>query len=617
MMVKDEAHVIARALSSAIPWIDYWVICDTGSTDNTAKIIQESLKEVPGELHHTPWKNFGHNRTEVLALAAGKADYYLIMDADMELKVEAPFKHKLYADAYEIRYDGDLDYSQWMLISAKHKWQYVGVTHEYIESSTFQIKDWLPEVSLIHHEDGGMRSDKYERDIKLLKEALRTEPNNPRSIFYLAQSYKDLNRYEDAMYWYEKRANMEGSWEEEQWYAQFQLGRTKLLAKYSWSDVRADLMKAFEMRPWRYEPLYVMVQHLRETEQYHTAYSYVAFISHGTYYPTKDILFIEKLIYDYLLMLEYGICAYATGRLSEAIRAFSGILQHPNTPADVRETAQGGLKAAVNMLHPPLEQPKDTLNRLVVVVPFRNAGDYLRKNLNSLLEQDYPHFKVIYADDGSDDGATACIPANDPRIALIQHEVSMGSAANVHQVIMDHCEPDDIVLIVDGDDWLSSSDVLTQVNHFYNQHDCWVMYSQFNYVDGTRGLCMPFPSPRDILTQRARWGTSHLKTFRAGLYRQIEQVDPQYSCLKNDTGEWLRFATDAALMFPLIEMAGFDKVRYNDNVLYIYNQENPNSHHHIGRESEQSNWGYVASKRPFSRVHAYSAKPTAHPSFAT
>jgi glycosyltransferase involved in cell wall biosynthesis len=605
MMVRDEAHVIERALASAKPWIDHWVICDTGSTDQTPDIIQRVMAGIPGELHHTAWKNFGHNRTEVLNLAKGKADYFLIMDADMELKVEAPFQHKLYADAYEIKYDGNLDYSQWMLISASHNWHYVGVTHEYIESPDFEVKDWLPEVSLIHHEDGGMRSDKYERDIKLLHDALMTDESNSRNTFYLAQSYKDLDRWEEAIPWYEKRADMEDTWEEERWYARFQLGRMKLLAGYSWDEVRADLMKAFEMRPWRYEPLFVMVQHLREQGQYHAAYSYVAFIANGTYYPTRDILFIEKSIYDYLLLLEYGICAYATGRLSEAIRAFSGILEKTAIPQDVYDHAANGMKAAVDMLHPPAENPRDTLNRLVVVVPFRNAGSYLQKNLEQMLEQDYPNFRVIYADDGSEDGATDIIPVTDPRITLVRNEHSIGSAANVHQVIMNHCEPDDIVLMVDGDDWLAGSDVLTQVNHFYNLHDCWVMYSQFRYADGTRGFCLPFPSPRDILTQRARWHTSHLKTFRAGLYHHIEKVDPEYSCMKDEEGAWLRSATDAALMFPLIEMAGYDKVRYNDNVLYIYNQQNPNSHHHKNRETQRLNWLYVASKRPFPRIQAY------------
>jgi glycosyltransferase involved in cell wall biosynthesis len=605
MIVKDEAHVIERALASAKPWIDHWVICDTGSSDKTPELIKETLEGIPGQLYTTRWENFGQNRTEVLQYAKGKADYFLIMDADMVLNVHAVFKHKLSADAYEIRYEGNLDYSQWMLISANHDWEYVGVTHEYIQSSTFNVKDWLPEVSLTHHEDGGMRAEKYQRDIRLLKEALQKVPDNSRNIFYLAQSYKDLKNYKSAIYWYDKRANLENTWEEERWYARFQLGRMKLLADYPWAEVRSDLMEAYEMRPWRYEPLYLLVKHLREKEQFHTAYTYCAFISNGTYYPIKDILFIEKTIYNYLLLLEYGICALGTGRISEAMRAFSSILENRLVPEEIHNSAKRGLSSALASLNPPLDTPKDDLNSLVIVVPFRNAGEYLSKNLKSLLEQDYTNFKIIYADDGSNDDANQILPLNDSRIELIKNDYSIGSAANVNQVIMNHCDPEDIVLLVDGDDWLATTDVLSEVNHFYNQQECWVMYSQFEYADGTQGFCQPFPSPRDILTQRARWKTSHLKTFKAGLYQAIEQIDPEFECMKDDDGNWLKSATDAALMFPLIEMAGFDKVRYNDTVLYIYNHENPNSHHQINGESQRLNWLYVASKRPFPKINSY------------
>ena len=72
MIVKDESHVIERSLASAKPLIDYWVIVNTGSTDGTQDVIREFLKDIPGELHERPWKNFGYNRTEALELAREK-----------------------------------------------------------------------------------------------------------------------------------------------------------------------------------------------------------------------------------------------------------------------------------------------------------------------------------------------------------------------------------------------------------------------------------------------------------------------------------------------------------------------------------------------------------------
>jgi hypothetical protein len=56
MIVRDEAQVIERCLSSVIGLIDYWVICDTGSIDGTPDLIANILAGVPGELHHRPWR---------------------------------------------------------------------------------------------------------------------------------------------------------------------------------------------------------------------------------------------------------------------------------------------------------------------------------------------------------------------------------------------------------------------------------------------------------------------------------------------------------------------------------------------------------------------------------
>ena len=75
MIVKNESTVIKRCLDSVKAIIDYWVICDTGSTDNTREIVEECLKDIPGELHERPWVSFSHNRNECLRLSRGKADY--------------------------------------------------------------------------------------------------------------------------------------------------------------------------------------------------------------------------------------------------------------------------------------------------------------------------------------------------------------------------------------------------------------------------------------------------------------------------------------------------------------------------------------------------------------
>src|SRR6266404_7096622 len=95
MIVKNEAANIERCLVPAVPVISAWVICDTGSTDDTAGRIEQFFRQrsIPGERHHVSFINFEHARNEALVRARRSPlafDYLLLADADMELVVEDP-----------------------------------------------------------------------------------------------------------------------------------------------------------------------------------------------------------------------------------------------------------------------------------------------------------------------------------------------------------------------------------------------------------------------------------------------------------------------------------------------------------------------------------------------
>src|SRR5215210_7335079 len=109
MIVRDEAEVIERCLDSVAGLIDTWTICDTGSEDGTPELIEKRLEGIPGTLHRTAWQDFGHNRSELMKLAKGTAEYLLLIDADMTIEVRGPLP-ELTADAYELRHEGSLGY---------------------------------------------------------------------------------------------------------------------------------------------------------------------------------------------------------------------------------------------------------------------------------------------------------------------------------------------------------------------------------------------------------------------------------------------------------------------------------------------------------------------------
>src|SRR5207253_10092860 len=122
-------------LESVSPFVAYWVIVDTGSTDNTREIVRDyfAARGIPGELHDRPWKNFGDNRTEALALAFGKADYLWVIDAD-DLVVGRLDLSSLSLDSYKLRIGRDVVYWRSQIFLGSLGWAYRGVLHEYAMS---------------------------------------------------------------------------------------------------------------------------------------------------------------------------------------------------------------------------------------------------------------------------------------------------------------------------------------------------------------------------------------------------------------------------------------------------------------------------------------------------
>ncbi len=295
MIVKNEAGVIRRCLESAKPILNYWVICDTGSADDTQRIIRETLAGVPGELHEIPWTNFGDARTRAMALAKGKADYHLLLDADMTLNASRDVRGDLAENSYFLRHEGECDYWIERLVSDRLDWRFVGPTHEYISCDKRVPPVKLTEWSVVHHSDGGSRADKYQRDIRLLKAALEADPENARNTFYLAQSYRDIGNLPQAIEWYEKRAAMPG-WDEETWLAFYQVARLQHRLGYAWPIVLQSYLTAYEFRPTRAEPLFHIARFYRENNQAVLAELFGKRASEIPY--PEDILFIEKDPYN-------------------------------------------------------------------------------------------------------------------------------------------------------------------------------------------------------------------------------------------------------------------------------------------------------------------------------
>ena len=407
-IMKNESKNINRLFDSLLPLnIDMISINDSGSSDNTPELIMEWGKKhnIPTAVHHVPFKNFGYNRTMSLRKAKEafpEADYFLLTDGDFvwEINVGGKFDKTLLIDEMYLveQYNRVLRYWNIRLLSAKVDFECVGVTHEYWSASKNQTTfngyartGKIRTLVIDDREDGGAKSDKFERDERLLKEGL-ADPDTPKDLktrykFYLAQTMKDMGQsiseprcIIESIDWYDQRI-ADGGWPEEVYQAKYRNGNnfetlgwnlkrvTELSVK---SDLNEDETKylqrwnpdnkpnsellpliknhfmeaakryfdAYTYRKTRAEALYSLVRMYRTLGLNEIAYKY-AIMGKKIEYPKDDTLFVEPATYDYLFDYEISIVAfYLKEHKEEGREAISRLRRRTDLPDYIRERVE-------------------------------------------------------------------------------------------------------------------------------------------------------------------------------------------------------------------------------------------------------------------------------------
>jgi glycosyltransferase involved in cell wall biosynthesis len=333
MIVKNEAHVIARCLDSVRPWISHWAIVDTGSSDGTQDVVRSCLRDVPGELHQRPWRNFGANRSEAIALARGKAEYILVMDADHVLHVPDGYRFVLDADAYFLthRYGG-VEYGIAVLLANRIAWRYEGVLHEYVTADVPHriVPLHGPWVDVFHEGARSRDPQTYRNDAAILEAALADDPGNTRYAFYLGQSLKDAGELTRALDAFRKRSTM-GGWDEEAWQARYQAAILVERLGMSASDVQHAYLDAWNARPARAEPLVRLARWHRSRSEWALA---LLFARTAAAIPRpSDQLFVEDAVYEWSALDELATSAWYAGARDEGRRAIERLLTERRFPA--------------------------------------------------------------------------------------------------------------------------------------------------------------------------------------------------------------------------------------------------------------------------------------------
>jgi len=344
MIVKNESHIIEstlRCLMEKVPF-QYWVICDTGSTDGTQDIIKRTLQEIPGELHEVPWVDFGTNRTQVVSLAYGKTDYCLMFDADDTIDGVLALPEVMTADIYNLLFRmGGIEFHRSSIFNNRcHRWRYVGVLHEYLEcadGSGHPVTQTTiaGNYRCIARTEGTRSKDpeRFRKDAEVLATAFEAtrEPIRNRYAFYCANSYKDAGMNEHAIRWYTQTIQLEG-WVQEKYIACLRI--YELYAKLGTPELGLyALIESFRFDRDRVECANLLINHYLLKGMHDLAFAFYELLNPDFDRVDRSTkLFVHPEAHVFLLPYNMIILADRVKRPDVGLKMYGIILRHRYRP---------------------------------------------------------------------------------------------------------------------------------------------------------------------------------------------------------------------------------------------------------------------------------------------
>lgn len=235
---------------------------------------------------------------------------------------------------------------------------------------------------------------------------------------------------------------------------------------------------------------------------------------------------------------------------------------------------------------------------ITVVITSKNNKNWYKKNLDSVFNQNYKNYKIIYIDDCSKDGTGNLVEEyikiknQENKILLIKNEKWLSQMTNHYRAIS-MCPDEEIIVHLDGDDWLDNPNVLSYINKVYSQKNVWLTFGgahvfgehppYFYHSDKwpNKNHISVFENSVKFGNFRKVWFFNHLRTFKAWLFKSIKIEDLMYK----SSFEKASIAPDVLFMYPMLEMAKNNALMTLNN-LYVWNRTNPESQLVITKETK-------------------------------
>lgn len=317
MIVKNEENVIERCIEAAADKIDGFVIFDTGSDDKTIAKIEETKERLNLNLicKQTEWTNFGVNRSEAFDFARTieNCKYMLVLDADDILEGTFDIKKEIDVGNMMVKTDG-IEHVHRRLFNTKFEWKYVGAVHEYPvtcgKHAGTEKEVMIKSAWINHMNDGGSHEDGMKKSEEYIKLLESSDQNDPRTVFYLAQTLRGMGKLAEAKEKYKQRLVM-GGYKQEIVVSMLCIARIQhVMGQYE--SALMWYMKTYETDPERSEALREIVRVSKQLDMFNLGLwageKLIALRKiKGT--PQSKLFYEGNKINEYTLM-DMGLCAY-------------------------------------------------------------------------------------------------------------------------------------------------------------------------------------------------------------------------------------------------------------------------------------------------------------------